>query len=831
MVSIFQRLRGRPREKEGESASAERSWNDREITNKEDDRFDFRDYAEVLADRAQKAEPPLTIGLYGSWGSGKTSLMRLIEGELKGIETIWINVWQLSEQEEVWQAFLQALFNRVNRKFSLWQRIQWGKLVRELAINSYRILVVIIPVIFGGLINDPDAGWEGVITYLTNINSSAPIAILTSSALALWLLVKPAIEAARQVVNIDLKSTLKYGSYEEQITELMELQDDFAGMVTDLVGKKGRLVVFIDDLDRCTPDKIPDLLEAIKLFTTTPKCVYVLGLDHDIVRDGIQKKYQFDDKPEAEEYLEKIVQVPFHLPPLDEGKIEDFIRKEKDYQWINERCPTAAEVFSRGLEPNPRKVKRALNIYRTVLDLVDRRVYMHIRVLLMDPIDNELVAKIVVLQSRFRKLHGYLPQQPEFLPEIEAWVLEIDDTVVAELKDLARLTRKEQREYINGAEDQGRKLILETGVVLLGSKDESGLIQTDDLTALSNLLQASDKRFSEEVERDRIKFYLYLLATAEGGGRGVSLDLSSMVKDIRERGETSIYEERLKGILVDHSRSTPDEMVFVNMALDLLEGWEKRDFEPDTVRVPAGSFLMGSTPEQAAQAMAEGAGKEWVAWEQPQHSVELSSYRIGKYPVTNRQYQAFVKDKGYKPPEDWSEDEYPAEKADHPVVNVSWEEAQAYCEWLADMTGRNYRLPSEAEWEKAARGAEGRIYPWGDEFDPQKANTIESDVGGTTPVGQFSPQGDSPYGCAEMIGNVWEWCADLFDEKAYEKRAGKTIKDPGGADSGTTRLLRGGSFYNYPAVARCALRNRLDPYAPVDNLGFRVALSPSNSDL
>lgn len=133
----------------------------------DDDRFDFRDYAEVLAERARKAEPPLTIGLNGSWGSGKTSLMRLMEQQLTGIETIWINVWQLSNQDEVWQAFLQALFNRVNKKLRWWWRIEWRKLFRSLLVNSYRIVVVITPLILGALISNPEATWRDVFSLLS----------------------------------------------------------------------------------------------------------------------------------------------------------------------------------------------------------------------------------------------------------------------------------------------------------------------------------------------------------------------------------------------------------------------------------------------------------------------------------------------------------------------------------------------------------------------------------------------------------------------------------------------------------------------------------------
>ena len=131
-MNILQRLgrllRRKPKPAAVAPPAVERGWSDREIERAEGDRFDFRDYAEVLAGRARNADTPLTIGLFGSWGSGKTSLMRLIAGELKGIETIWINVWQLSNQEEVWQAFLQALFNQVNRRLPLRRRVDLRRL-------------------------------------------------------------------------------------------------------------------------------------------------------------------------------------------------------------------------------------------------------------------------------------------------------------------------------------------------------------------------------------------------------------------------------------------------------------------------------------------------------------------------------------------------------------------------------------------------------------------------------------------------------------------------------------------------------------------------------
>ena len=240
-------------------------------------------------------------------------------------------------------------------------------------------------------------------------------------------------------------------------------------------------------------------------------------------------------------------------------------------------------------------------------------------------------------------------------------------------------------------------------------------------------------------------------------------------------------------------------------------------FEPQLVHVPAGTFLMGS---------ADSDKEAFFNNEKPQHNVELSKYWIGKYPLTNLEYQTFVKEAGYQPPVHWDGDQYPPEKGDHPVVNVSWEDAVACCKWLSEKTGKPYRLPTEAEWEKAARGTDGRIYPWGDEFDRNKCNTNEAGIGDTTPVGKYSPAGDSLYGCADMAGNVWEWCADWFDKGEYRQRAQSTVKDPPGPGNGIHRVLRGGCFDLDRGNARCAFRLQCHPDDRINDHGFRVVVSP-----
>jgi formylglycine-generating enzyme required for sulfatase activity len=228
-------------------------------------------------------------------------------------------------------------------------------------------------------------------------------------------------------------------------------------------------------------------------------------------------------------------------------------------------------------------------------------------------------------------------------------------------------------------------------------------------------------------------------------------------------------------------------------------------FEPEMVLIPAGEFLMGSDPRKD-----KGAQKD----EQPQHRLYLPDYYMAKTPVTNAQYLAFVQAAGHRPPK-------PSQgKEEHPVDFVSWRDAMAYCRWLAGITGRAYRLPSEAEWEKAARGTNGRIYPWGDEWDAKRCNSIEGGVGGTTTVGSY-PQGASPYGLLDMAGNVREWCHSLYRPYPYNAEDGREDAEAKGE-----RVLRGGAFHLNARYMRCAFHDRYGPDFRIDTFGFRVILAP-----
>ncbi len=249
----------------------------------------------------------------------------------------------------------------------------------------------------------------------------------------------------------------------------------------------------------------------------------------------------------------------------------------------------------------------------------------------------------------------------------------------------------------------------------------------------------------------------------------------------------------------------PDEELCARIPLQILE--EVLGFP--VVWVPPRPFLMGSDKERDPQA---------YDVELPQHEVSLPGYWMGRTPVTVEQFRLFVEESGYEVGERSLSD-----PEDHPVRDVTWHDALAYCRWLRGRTGLPATLPSEAEWEKAARGTDGRIYPWGDAPPTEDLCNFSDNVGDTTPVGRYSPQGDSPYGCADMAGNVWEWTRSHWKDYPYDSEDGRENLE---ASDNVRRVLRGGAFYYFSRIVRCAYRYRWDPGGRYRGSGFRVVVSP-----
>jgi formylglycine-generating enzyme required for sulfatase activity len=264
--------------------------------------------------------------------------------------------------------------------------------------------------------------------------------------------------------------------------------------------------------------------------------------------------------------------------------------------------------------------------------------------------------------------------------------------------------------------------------------------------------------------------------------------------------------------------------------------------EPELVAVPAGEYCIGLGQRQVQLlARRSPAGRKWqqrgyFRREQPAHAVRLAAFRLARLPVTVAEYRLFLADAGYERPGYWTAAGWrwlrqtgrarPAMGHDAswtsdprlPVVGISWYEALAYSRWLADRSGQPYRLPSESEWEAAARGPDGAIYPWGDDSDANRCNCRDSGSGRPLAPGAFSPRGDSPYGLVDMVGNVSEWTMTLF--RPYPTRPDDGRDDP---EAGGERVIRGGSWFSPAIRARASARGYNDPDFSDHDVGFRLA--------
>ena len=240
---------------------------------------------------------------------------------------------------------------------------------------------------------------------------------------------------------------------------------------------------------------------------------------------------------------------------------------------------------------------------------------------------------------------------------------------------------------------------------------------------------------------------------------------------------------------------------------------------PRMLLVPGGSFLRGMRLEQAAEVAREyDLPLSWLAKACSQQEVEVDPFEIARFPVTQQEWAEFLahSDAGERP-RGWPSARPERGRENHPVHGVSHDAMLAYCDWLSGETGLRYRLPTEVEWEKAARGPSGCAYPWGERFDPRCANTREAGVGETTPVGVF-PAGASPYGALDMAGNVEECTGSL-----YRLYPGSPVQDP---EEGSYVVTRGGCFALDGDLARCDRRHGL-PFAPA--AGFRLARSRASA--
>lgn len=787
------------------------------------DRLSFEAYRDTIFEVIREAETPLTIGIFGSWGAGKTSLLLMLQEKLCELKNpIWFNAWQYNQEAALWRVLLgrvlealrppendlsshdeenlklnqqiddlqTALYQDVDRDELGRFEIDWGQLAK------------------GGL----KGAVKLALPYFPGAGILADLHQLAGNKANTWT--EDVITAfQRQKTRVHI----------EHIQFLEQFREKFQELVNQYYDRnKVPLVIFIDDLDRCLPDKAIDVLEAIKVFLNAEHCVFVIAVDPKVIVEGIRVKYRdfLIEKGESSEipitgddYIEKIIQLPFYLPPVTFDNMIKFIK-----DGIGDLPDECAQVFARGIEANPRKIKRALNVFR-----LHKRMSKH-RPELGD-LQPVRLAKVVAIQSRYPELYRDWVNAPLLVRDLERHLLALQSAVSDEKPTPPGKLVEKWADSIY--------LHLHQMLLFEAQAQEMGFSDLDQAEVQKYLsLTISSAALPESIgEKNSGRLWNDLLSNDY-------TRIESAVGRIQE-SDKSVFSQRLIAVLND-SNSTGIERISAGEALnclgdprfDPIAWFLPMDPQFGFYRIPEGTFWMGSDPQRDSFALES---------EQPQHRINLPDpYYIARYPTTTDQFRAFVKECGYQPASSYSLEG----RGNHPASFVTWNDALAYCDWLdsrfraIDIPSDDLRqllelgwvvsLPSEAEWERAARGDDGRIYPWGDDREIiNKANLDHySDSIYTTAVGCY-PKGNSPFGVADMAGNVWEWTRsrwgpshDKLDFKyPYDAKDGREgLMIPG------ARVLRGGSYAEPADRGRCACRSGYLPEAKSGSMGFRVAI-------
>ena len=713
--------------------------------------FQFAAYADTFARliASKRTRTPLTIGIHGDWGSGKTTLMQLIKARLdetrpqhrrKGerltflsweesaaktfpqhfrtCRTVWFNAWKYGREE----ALLAALIRTIVRTMQgdVWLEKAKAKVA------------------------DPER------PRFKPFTAAVDLATLWATA------GQGQLDLTKHQAEAPVRAQMPF--FEEFSQEFDRLLAWYINGRPNLRGEiddqRGALVVFIDDLDRCLPDKIVQVLEAVKLFLDKRGCVFVLGAERRVVREAVAAHYRrqqinISGSGEYHDYLEKIIQVRFDLPPLRQRDMETYVEAlGTGERPLDPTLLTNLGIIVSAREMNPRHIKTFINAIELGWAMLQRA----------DPETAKALDKTQFIEWQALRLVA-----PDFCRELQE--REPKTQALALLRDARAYALAQNR----GEEQATAELVEQQPRLRKYAEDE----------ALLRVLRAGE--FDFDVETLEACMFLsapLVVETLEEGLPPLRVERSEEEATIA-RFESLGTEDARRGLMAMIADEAVDLPHRIRAAEALGRMGDPRLGE--MVEIPAGEFIFGEGDDQ--------------------RTIHLDGFQISRYPVTNGEYAEFVRETGHRAPDHWEAAEPPRDRLNHPVVNVSWHDAQAYAEWAGK------QLPTEEQWEKAARGGDGRMYPWGNAFDSSRCNTEESGIGGTTPVGVY-PGGVSPYGLHDMAGNVWEWTAS-----EHEAASGH-------------RVLRGGSFYNSRIFARCAYRYGDDPLSVWFDLGFRVVVSP-----
>jgi len=820
------------------------------------DALGFEPYVIAIAEFLlhQQTQPPLTLSVEGEWGSGKSSFMKMLEEYLreKGGRTVWFNAWRHDKAESVWAAFALSFIKQISTPKN-WRdlpRIILGyfklqllrfnlekglfELIKALPVIIFvicaSIAIPFILIVYGVEgINELIRATTSQDVFWSKINSVFKLLFtavgVTLSGAGIFAGIKSLLRNFQRLLQNPKNNLIKYieaPDYKKQSAFVEEFHEDFAKIVDAYIGND-RVYVFIDDLDRCEHPKSADLMQAINLMIADdPSVVFILGMDREKVAASLAVKYENILKYLPSEtteidpdilarrsankglaygytFIEKFVQLPFLVPQPSQSDFERFLTQLATSTPPNLQPAKPRFTFFQSFWG---KFKLALpwrNNSQKHLTSATSNQTSDLKNLSLDnpSIESEQTEKEKARAAVIKRLEAIqvnnFDKDSPTVRNVIMMVAPALDYNPRRIKHFINVFRL--KVYIAN----------ETGL-FFEERDENDNLLDPSLTfeQLGKFTAISLKwpLLLSDLENDK-----QILAKLEKFARG---ELSppneeeslrywgsySKLKDLMAYGHEksatnskfSLAEVNVDKLLqvsprVIRSANEPIQQKQISQNITSLPP----DFNLEMVDIPAGRFNMGSDEREN---------------EKPIHEVIVLAFQIGKYPVTQAQYQAVM---GNNPSRF-------SGNPQNPVETVTWFDAQKFCEELSKLTGNNYRLPTEAEWEYACRAGTETRFSFGDEenqlgdyawFDGNSNNA-------THPVGEKRP---NPWGIYDMHGNVWEWCADQHHENYVNKP--DNIQENGSIawlDSRITNkssiMRRGGSWYRDPLACSSAYRGR-----------------------
>ena len=503
-------LGGRRKKAEEESRGGDR-FADRPMTQAANDRLHFSRLVNFLADfidDEEKRRAVSTIGVYGEWGSGKTSFLKLLDERLragKGIYPIWFYAWKYNKQDDLWAALLQSILNQAGKlegeswprkmlvKFRVWFstfRLGAGtwEVASKLLFAVLRIIIVVL-ILFAIYYITFGVGGKAIASYLSSlpILNSIPSGVQIAIVNALLLFLGAAAVDVGKLrdllaggIRVDFTKFERKGSFRDHISVLDQFSDEFRELIALMRPRNKPLVVIIDDLDRCLPESALRVLESIKVFLDGSDCVFILGLDRQVVESAIAVRYKErshldhgqhvnEHGHEAHhrrefhlEYFDKIIPLAIVVPQLfpHHQEIENFIRelnKDENGDSVDPQVEACADIFGYTLSPNPRKIKRTLRSFRFVRDLVEARIKEQSEQgndgkedIPEKAIRYSLLAKLILIQNQFPPFYDIVIKQPSLLGKLETYYRnpdEHDGQAQSTGSDIANVAESYAKEY------------------------------------------------------------------------------------------------------------------------------------------------------------------------------------------------------------------------------------------------------------------------------------------------------------------------------------------------------------------------------------------------